>query len=300
MQNSYPWRCAIVTDTHLGSTHRQAVHNIGLGDEMPAALRGLGAEVERAGARFVLHCGDVIDAGTPEQIAAAADLLGTLPCPLLLALGNHDSMGQDRRPDWIRALPDVFREGTCHYTRVIGGLRFLVLHPWWRDAQGEPRPWWEGRDCRWALPAEQLAWLDATLAADLDTPAVVVHHAQLIPLAARRLVPGAPDHTPPDRAADPVLEVLRAHPQVRCVISGHTHAQQIERAAGLVHLGNAALLEFPCTYRLVTVYPDRMAVTTHALPGLDAGRSRREGWEWTAGQEEDTRGEWGWEVRSEK
>ena len=86
-------RLGVVSDTHV--TGPDSV------DELAAAFRFL----RDRGVDAVVHCGDVTDAGTLEQLDAFAKawhMVFDERTPLVVALGNRDMMDSRRIPDSVR------------------------------------------------------------------------------------------------------------------------------------------------------------------------------------------------------
>ena len=161
----------------------------------------------------VLVSGDLTEHGDPAEYARVRTLLEPLRAPVLALPGNHDDSA---------TLRDAFPE-TAH----DGPVRVLTL-----DSR---RP---GRDDG-ALGAEQLARLDADLAAGDGAPALVaLHHP---PIAT-----GMPflDDIGLDAGDRDALRDVAARHGVRRIVAGHVHMT----AHGL--LGATPVLTAPSTWRL--------------------------------------------------
>jgi Icc protein len=153
----------------------------------------------------VVVTGDIADTGDPREYAMAREILSVLPMPVYLIPGNHDRRDTMRvslgDTGWVGPVGD----GPINYAVDVGPLRLVCL-----DSFVAGRPHGE-------LGSETLAWLDATLAAAPDCPTLVaVHHPPF------RTGLGHMDSILlADGAA--LEEVIRRHPQVGRVISGHVH-----------------------------------------------------------------------------
>jgi hypothetical protein len=154
-----------------------------------------------------------------------ADLPATLRT--LPVLGNHDhaddpplsaewhaAWARARRPEWPWP---VEREDYYYVTRA-GGWRFIIL-----DSRGDLQP----------LSERQRRWLGEQLAADSETPTVVLAHRPFVTVGnwvdAYRLK---------DRRS---LELLGGFPAVKAVVSGHTHKAAHWSYRGKRHLVFPAL-----------------------------------------------------------
>jgi len=282
------WRFAIVTDTHVGQPSSNGVHNPVSGEHLADRLAALGPAL--ADCEFCLHLGDVVDHGTREEIAAAAETLRGWPCPVYLCLGNHDARAEGDRDTWRALCPEVFPNAgdELQYSVTHRGVHIAVLQADWFDAEGVARPYWVDGACRWRLSQAQLAWLDADLAAHADLPTLVAHHPLSVPLTAR-LNGNSDAHVPEPEPVGALQAVLDRHPQVRALAGGHAHAHQIEFVNGLCHLATGAISEYPYEYRLVEVDGNSWRVTTVAWPVRDAGMIAPEAARtpWVAGHPED-------------
>ena len=151
----------------------------------------------------VVATGDLTDDGTVEEYERLAELLGPLPMPIYLVVGNHDDP---------RALQSVFsnhahligENGFVQYAVDDFDVRLVVLDT---TVPGEPG----GQLC-----AQRLQWLDRTLA-ESDRPTIIAqHHPPFVTGISIMDQMGL---------ADPEAEaaVVARHSHVQCVISGHFH-----------------------------------------------------------------------------
>jgi len=285
---SESWRFVIVTDTHLGQETSAGVHNPVSGDHLAGRFTTFGEAL--AGCDFVLHVGDVVDHGTREEIAWAAEAMRAWPCPVRICFGNHDARAAGDRDTWLELFPEGFPNSgpERQYSFTHRAVHVVVLQCDWLDPTDVPQPYWADRTCRWRLSDAQLAWLDADLTAPRDLATIVVHHPLSLPLTAR--LTGTQDlHVPEPDPVAALQAVLERHPQVRLLAGGHAHAHQIEQVGGLCHLATGAISEYPYEYRLVEVADDRWTISTRAWPAADGGMiepaSART--PWVAGQPQD-------------
>lgn len=162
----------------------------------------------------IVITGDLIEHGHRGAYAHLAELLAEVPIPVHLTAGNHD----DRA-----ALLATFA-GTRH---LAGGesTRYVVEHQTATiivlDSGGAGHR--SGH-----LGAEQLAWLDETLARRREVPAfVALHHPPVavgIPFLDARGLADAPA----------LAEVITAHPHVVRLLAGHVHRSVTAAFAGTI------------------------------------------------------------------
>lgn len=164
----------------------------------------------------VLVTGDITDQGDAREYATAREVLSPLGSRLLPLPGNHDIPGQIRT-----SFPDspagATREGgKLHYAVDIGPVRVIAL-----DSSVPEEPWG-------ALGRDQLAWLDAELAATPDRPTLIALHHPPVAVGMAGM----------DRMAlkdaDALADVVRRHPQVGRITCGHVHRSITAAFAGTI------------------------------------------------------------------
>lgn len=291
------WRFVQISDSHLGSVTDGHWNNGFIGTMMPDVMRCLRRDLRELRPDFILATGDLADGSSRDTVFAGRDFMDWLGYPYYPMGGNHDFSHPESRGWFEEAYHAHLPGGRTYYSFSQHGLHFAVLDPrWlWRDGSLMPAPepgtkritgGGEERG-RWALPLEQLAWLDADLRVHEGQPAVVVCHYPAIAIPQRMRRPGMADAGSLENGAD-LIAVLRSHANVRAVISGHLHMNIIEVLNGVTHVVTASLPEYPTEYREFEVHEDRIAITTRSLSDPSfAARSLIEGNEWTAGEAQD-------------
>jgi 3',5'-cyclic-AMP phosphodiesterase len=160
----------------------------------------------------VLLTGDLTDHGYAREYERVREVLAPLGMPMHVLGGNHDD-----REGMRAAFPAAEAgEGDYRYATRCGPLRLVVA-----DTTDPGRV--EGR-----LGDERLAWIDARLGEDRETPTVLaMHHPPLlvgIPAWDAIGLPAA-DH----RALG---EILAGHPHVVRVLAGHVHRAALGTSGG--------------------------------------------------------------------
>lgn len=199
----------------------------------------------------VVLTGDLTERGLPAEYARLRALLAPLPMPVHPLPGNHDDRAGLRAAfaghPALNDLPagPAGPDSPVQYAVEVEGLRLVCC-----DTTVPGKPHGE-------LDAARLDWLDAALAAAPDTPTVVATHHPPYPIGVRymdemRLLD-----------ADALGSVLRRHPQVVRLISGHVHR------ASTGSLGGIIATTCPSTYR--QLYLDLSRPGRGAVTGEPAG-----------------------------
>lgn len=199
-----------VTDTHLGADRpvRGGPRGWSRADDHLAALQSALAHGEQAGARVVVHSGDVFDRSRPPRraVVAAADLLCAAArwATVIVVPGNHDRRGLSR---WLPHARLRVHDAPARVT--VGGVTFALVP--------------------FQPTAERFAEAARTVGAHADV--LVAHqafHGARVPglvfrVGAQRDTIGA-EHLPPGVAS---------------VWCGHLHPRQVVRVGGaeVVHPG---------------------------------------------------------------
>jgi 3',5'-cyclic AMP phosphodiesterase CpdA len=162
---------------------------------------------------FVVITGDLADTPAAEEYQHLRRLLAPLKLPFAGIPGNHDSRELMRAA--FPSAPDALAPGALNQKVEVAGLDLLLL-----DSSVPGKPHGE-------LDLPTLRWLDETLAASPDRPALLfLHH-------------------PPFRAgiwhmdrqnllnATDLSSVVRRHGRVRLIATGHVHRATLTSFAGV-------------------------------------------------------------------
>jgi 3',5'-cyclic AMP phosphodiesterase CpdA len=209
-----------------------------LSDEDPAPTRALREAVSALLALTqppdaVVLTGDLADHGRPAEYAVLRTELARLPMPVHPLPGNHDDVGA-----LLAAFPEV---KAANYAVTVAGIRLLCC-----DSTVPGQPGGELSDPD---------WLDAALAEEPDTPAVVAMHHPPYAIGVGWI--DRMGHAHPERLA----AVIARHPQVVRVIAGHVHAGSVRGFAGTV------ATTCPSAYRQLHVDPGGAPSLTDAAAG---------------------------------
>ena len=291
------WRFVQITDPHLGSHTDGRWNNSVICSMMPDVMRCLRRDLRELRPEFILATGDLGTGTTRDGVFSGRDLMDWLGYPYYPMGGNHDFAAEESRKWFREAYHARLPGGRTYYSFSQHGIHFAVIDPlWlWPDGALQPAPDTttklvaESGDehGRWAVPVEQLAWLDADLRVHEGQPAIVACHQPAIGIPGRLRRSGIADGGHLENGGD-LIAILRRHENVRAMFCGHLHMHIVEAINGVTHVITGALPEYPTEYREIAVHEDRLEVTTRGLSDPSfAARSLIEGNEWTAGEAQD-------------
>ena len=291
------WRFVQISDPHLGSYTDGVWNNRFLCTMMPDVMRCLRRDLAKVQPEFILATGDLASQPTRDATFAARDFMDWLGIPYYPMGGNHDLVVEDSR-GWFREAYRAQLPGdSISYSFDHKNLHFCVLDPHWKWLDGSLHGYSEnitsdvmhtdnGRP-HWAVPEEQLAWLEEDLTQHRGTPTIVASHYPAIPIPERTRRAGMKESGGLDNG-DELVALLRRYPNVKAFFSGHYHMNIIEEDKGFTHVITGALPEYPIEYREVLVYEDRLEISTLGLSDPSfAAESLIPGNGWTAGRSQD-------------
>ncbi len=285
------WRFVHLTDSHLGQEDSEEWNNHTLHPFMPDIMRCLRDDIQHVEPEFILATGDLASNHGRDAIFAARDFFDFLNVPYFPLGGNTDFGDDMSRRYFIEAFSGHLPLADTVYSFNNRNLHFCVLDPWWYWSDGTLAPCAENEEAHrsgsWAIPPAQLRWLDDDLHSHKSWPTVIAMHYPVIPVAGRlqrlnKQLSGELVNS------ELFMSLLRRHPQVRLLLSGHRHMHYIVPAGHMTQVTTAALIEYPIEFRDVHVYDDRIEIHTLGLSNEEyANRSLIEGNGWPAGEEAD-------------
>jgi 3',5'-cyclic AMP phosphodiesterase CpdA len=245
----------IVTDLHFGPEAscggklRKLTHLAG--DLARAFVRCMNEEVRPD---FVVNLGDDIEDESPamdlERYSECQAILRGALAPLVNVAGNHDLIHLNRND--LNHLWE--RTGPLYYSFDRGGWHFVILHTL------------EKKDVDVQVPAPQLEWLRADLAAsDIPTIVLMHHSASEQSLDDSRWWPGR-SHLALVKERAELRTIFEASRRVRAVFNGHLHWNHLDVISGIPYVTVQSLIE-----NLEEDAPGRVAAS-HAVVQLSDRR----------------------------
>jgi 3',5'-cyclic AMP phosphodiesterase CpdA len=233
---------AQITDLHIKPIGELAYRQV----DTAAALAHCVAHLNGLRPRpdIVVVTGDLVDGGKPEEYAHLKRLLAELALPLVAIPGNHDAREAMRLA--FPNQPYASRTGAMNIHVPLGPLDLLLL-----DSSVA------GKD-HGALDADTLAWLDATLSASPERPALLfVHHppfATGIAHMDKMYLTNGTDLAP----------ILNRHVRARMLATGHVHRAVHTRFADLP----ASICPAPNFSVALDLSPDKIPSLVIEPPGF--------------------------------
>lgn len=252
-----------LTDTHWGFGENGYCIQPRYKADPETVMKRLARWIKAEGIDFVVHGGDIVDHGTPEEIDLAVSLCGELPVPVYLSLGNHDLMEPDSMDLWRSKATALLPEGRdCFHVDIADyASLYVVGHHWLPDRDFY---WDKEGDLLPRLSADQIDALDSFMQ-ECNRPVIAVTHAPLNEVPASQRGTDAPFHPPYLPYLETWNDLARRHPNLRLVLTGHNHAHSNHDHGGYVSCTTGAFSETPVQARLVTVSPQEIAVDTVSL-----------------------------------
>jgi 3',5'-cyclic-AMP phosphodiesterase len=206
-----PVRIAQISDLHIKPPGSLAYGRVDTAKALERCVATLNAFTPKPD--LVVISGDLADTPTAEEYDHLKRLLAPLQLPFVGIPGNHDSR-ELMRAAFPRA-GYAFASGPLNQKVEVGGLDLVLL-----DSSVPGKPHGE-------LDASTLQWLDQMLASAPDRPALLFqHHPPFITgiwhMDRQNL-----------RNADDLAVIVRRHPRVQLIATGHVHRATLTMFAGV-------------------------------------------------------------------
>lgn len=184
----------------LGST-QSALRFFVIGDNHGPreVYKELLGKAKASGATFAVNVADLTEHGTAEELQAVLTLEAAVGLPVYHVVGSHDIKSDPSRDTWRQHV------GPAYQAFTVGTARFLLL---------------DNADRQVGFPAEELRWIDRTLAADANRTTFLFYHRPFgLPLEGLF----GDDETAASRTSnDAFRAILRQH-RPTMIFSGHVH-----------------------------------------------------------------------------
>jgi 3',5'-cyclic AMP phosphodiesterase CpdA len=209
--SSKPIRIAQISDLHIKPPGQLAYGRVDTAKALAHCVEALNA-FEPA-PDFVVISGDLADTPVWQEYDYLAQLLAPLKLPFAGIPGNHD--GRELMRAAFPKAAYAFSSGPLNQKIAIGELDLMLL-----DSSVPGKPHGE-------LDALTLQWLDTMLCSSVDRPALVfLHHPPFLAGIWHM------DRQNLTNAAE-LAAIIRRHPRVQLVATGHIHRAALTMFAGV-------------------------------------------------------------------
>ncbi|MCQ6558805.1 metallophosphoesterase family protein [Paenibacillus mendelii] len=267
-------RFLYLSDTHIGAEvvgfQQQPAYPEKL-DELLSTVAELACSGE---IDFVLHGGDMVDTCTPATIARAKQLFD-LPVPVYLSLGNHDLDREDALSLWLTHAPEFFIDQSPQYTIEHADCDIHVTPNQWET--GMPYYWRSQQEAYFL--EDQLHVLEEAIAKSRGKNQWLAIHNPIYGVPKEQSGAEHIIHDAPPLFREVVVTIMESHPELRGVLSGHSHINTLKQTEAGVYLSASSFIEAPFEYKIIEVTQQSLSIRTHAVSGLsfqadyDAARS---------------------------
>jgi predicted phosphodiesterase len=270
-----PFRFAIISDPHVTLPHTQYAYPSQF-HFVEASIPALEQVLDTLAAEpldFLLLPGDLTQHGERENHHWLTQRLTQLPFPAYVVPGNHDVVTAkgDEKTVSMAEFTDLYgpfgygqRDQPYYHQELVPGVHLVGLNSIAFDDQGQQLP-------TGYIDAEQLQWLAETLQALRGEWVIaMVHHNVLEHMPGQATHPMGQRYIIQNRQA--LIDCLKAH-QVRLVLTGHLHVQDVLESDDLWAVTTGSLVSYPHPYRRMSVSPTeagalQMQITTERVQAL--------------------------------
>ena len=251
-----------LTDTHYGGSpvlfHEQPSYP----QRLPQLLALLDGRIRQdPDIQLVIHGGDMVNQCTPDALQGLEQVF-RLSVPLYLCLGNHDLTHPAALSRWMHGAPHFFPTGSPVFSLPLGDAFLHILPNQWCET---PYYWESVQDAHF-LP-NSLAAVEALIRQHPSAAHLLITHSNVLGIQPEQSGMDQAYNAPRESFTREVFDLLKRHPQLRHVISGHTHANTHVIRGGAHYITASSLVETPFEYKLMDVQDGRITMTTESLAG---------------------------------
>jgi len=253
-------RFIYIADTHLGAVgpiYRQQNSYI---ERLPELIDCLARwRKRRNDVDFVLHGGDMVNAGTTENIQRATESFAPLS-PVHLSLGNHDLTEEESLDVWLSRAPEFFRHTGPDSLIETDDCAIHIVPTQWCDL---PYRWESSLDPR--LLTDQAEQIRRDLRKRPDMPHLLCTHSPVFDVPREQTGWDEPFHLPPEQFTRSVMALVNESPNLCCVLGAHSHVNMHVMNSGCHFVTVSAFPEAPFEFKLFEIDEGTMRMTTENL-----------------------------------
>jgi len=249
-----------ITDTHYGGAKVQFFEQPSYPDKLPKLLSLLDARIRKdKDIQFVVHGGDMVNQCSEEVIQKLPEVF-QLSVPVYLCLGNHDLTHQDALKHWLRSASVFFPARTPYFSLPLDQCFLHIVPNQWGDT---PYYWEEEQDSK--FPPDQLEEVGKTVQQNPKCTHIFCTHSNIIGVLPEQSGFDKPYNSPKGSFSQQVFTFVERYPQVRYVISGHTHVNTNVKINEIRYLTASSFVETPFEYKIFEVKDGKVSMSTENL-----------------------------------
>lgn len=294
------WSLVHCSDPHLGYNPDGIWNNRVLTTKSYEIFRTFLSDISYKDIDLLVISGDISSYDNQDAIDELIKIFDTIKCRIILTGGNHDFILPEHRSFFFEILTRYTHQVSLPFLYSYNGVLFCSMGitcflpssdggvPCIQEKKILDKD--DKKITEWVLSSDELLWLENVIMKANEEIIFINIHSPLLPIPDRCKFPGF-KYSGTLSNADKVVAFLTSYSEKYFVIlSGHTHSNYITTHKNITQIVTSSLCEFPCEYRIIKVFDDRMEVETHGLSNPKfAEASLIKGKELTQGKEEDRR-----------
>ena len=255
-----PIKFVYITDTHYGAEKVQFFEQPSYSEKLPELLSLLDARIRQdKEIQFVIHGGDMLNQCSEELIRKLPDVFH-LSVPLYLCLGNHDLTHPDALKHWLQLAPNFFPARTPCFSLELEQCFLHIVPNQWGDT---PYYWADAQDSQFT--EEQLAAVGQTVQQNPSCTHIFFTHSNSIGILPGQTGFDQPYNSPKESFSQQVFTFTEKYPQVRYVISGHTHVNSNVKRNEIRYVTASSFVEAPFEFKIFELDDKNVSMSTENL-----------------------------------
>jgi len=250
-----------LADTHIGGADNSGYHQqprfiaqlYVLIDTLSEYLR------DNPDISFVAHGGDLLEEVTIENIKTAQEMFTRLPCPVYLALGNHDMTVPGSIKLWLEYAPEFFPGNDINFSihEKDVTLDFFCCNwgpvPYFWNPSIEQIPWLAPKEML------RLEWKDMK-----TKNRIAIMHSPIFGLPPEQTGMNTPLHPPAENFTHAILDAIDGT-NIRLVLGAHNHMNMNILYRRTHFVTTSAFIEIPFEFKVVDAASDKVTMITISL-----------------------------------
>lgn len=256
-------RFLYITDTHWGARPNEGYavqpRDPSKADALYQGLRQWLAQQDPP-IDFVLHGGDVINDGTPEQIIDATQKLTALGTRVMVCLGNHDLQQAGSMANWRKHHQGLLPDESGSFAVTFPDCHLYVLNHHWHSID-PPHFWDQSKPQSPVLDDKQRSDFEA-FAVNADRPIVLAIHAPVQGVVLTQEGKQVELHPPDPAWRQYILSAIDRFDAIKLVLTAHAHINTLGHEKQCVIAGTSAFSETPYEAKLVALDGKQITIQT--------------------------------------